>query len=1099
LQINLNIAFRIILLIGLIFIFQPRQNVAAQSSEPVESHFSASFLKQNIHKKAGELTFNIVKITNHGDSAIRFKPFMILPQDWSLFSLSYNDTVVGPHDSISLIYRFKLPENVSSEVKYDLFFRAYSMKNELLAENLCHIYPEPVHNWEIFLPERRVFFYPRSNETIFDLKVENKGNASEVIDFQLVTDKKIEVISLGDWQTGQPISLNPFQDTTLKLKARYISEGDRVFDISKMQINAKAGSKQAIKALMIEKYSDTYAPFLIDRALPHQFEIGFRTFSRNEKLLPIFSEKPLPFVKARGIASFEEKGNLIYNFNYYAVTGNENFIRNTYYNFLYDWKTLKVGLGAFSSKLGRNMYTRNGIMVSNIVRLSPALNMEAFLSQSILSPKTSVAAGLVYEKNKLGFKGSVGYDLDQEKKVNTGSVMIQSSMIPLFRNQNLGISLYGNHEYHYLMKKYTMAGFAWDLNYFLKLGKVASIQLTNNYGSPDMPGTQMGLFSFSAQAIFFMNEKKRNISVNYINSSREYYNYSFEGDRLPESKLYDQSSKLMYHNNSNSNHIWEAGPSIESYVSFRPPAALTGVVTEFRTQKIRFEYKGNIMKNLMLVMKTGVSNIHIIESRETKDQRFDFHLLGGYNFLGGYGVAFSYDYGPMVSSGLYQFAGDAKNHSINVGPSIMKTYFKERLSFNLFSNFTYRFDLNYGSLNINPKVETYVARDWYVILSGTYHYTRQEYPEVTTKNSYVYFEFSVKKRWGKSEFNKWHKGTRRLKVELFKDDNGNGIKDDNEEGVPYVKTRVVLTNTDNPEINIPFPVDITLLSNEKGIASYNRLPAGFYELSIIPLSDVKEYFYVNRSIEKLQVTKNMTYYVPFQKATKLTGKLTVERQKFIKKGTELLDLKNIRITAYDNQGNSYSSFTLEDGTFTIFVPGNNTYYLRMGNVFGEGFRILQNDIKVDVLGTAPQEVLFNVVEINRQVKFKGAKPAATDTTKQEPLKIKVLQGKFYENSSRVPVDKEAIPEFNIKEAPVPEEAIIPGKHYVVMGSEPTRTESVKLIRILEENGLNAKLGYLDTEKMYYVFIGSFDNKGEAREELDRVKNAGLYESKIIKF
>jgi hypothetical protein len=35
--------------------------------------------------------------------------------------------------------------------------------------------------------------------------------------------------------------------------------------------------------------------------------------------------------------------------------------------------------------------------------------------------------------------------------------------------------------------------------------------------------------------------------------------------------------------------------------------------------------------------------------------------------------------------------------------------------------------------------------------------------------------------------------------------------------------------------------------------------------------------------------------------------------------------------------------------------------------------------------------------------------------------------------------------------------------------------------------------------MYYVFSASFDNKGDAREELDRVKNAGLVEAKIVKF
>jgi hypothetical protein len=1090
---NLNIAFRILIIFGLSFLWRPGLTVTAQTlnNEPAGEGFSVSFIKSDINQKAGQLSFNILRVINHSDSAVRFKPFLVLPTDWSLFSLPYNDTVVNPHDSISLIYRFKLPEQVSSELKYEVFFRAYSMQNQLLAEDVCNVFPEPIHNWEVVFPDKRIFFAPRKELTDFSLKLENKGNTQESIDLVLTYDKKIELNSTGDWQPGQAIMLNPFQDTVLKFNAKYVNPENRVFDLSKIQLQAVSGDKVVNNALMIEKYNDIYAPFVIDRTLPHQVEVGFRTFSRNQKLLP--------FIKTRGLTTFKNQSTFHYNFNYYALTGNENFISNTYYTFLYNWKTLKIGLGAFSSQLGRNMYTRNGVMVSNIVKLSPSLYLEAFLCQSILAPKTSIATGLTFQKKKVGLHGSVAYDLDMEKKVNTGSVMLQSSMITLFKHHDINFNLYGYNEYHDLPNDYTLMGFAYDFNYFLTIANVVSVQLTNNYGSPNVPGPQMGLLNFAAQSIFMIGDKKKYISVQYINSSRNYYTYSFEGIKLPNNKLYDQYTNLFFHSHSNPDHIWEAGPSVESYISYRPAQTIQGDVTEFRTQKIRLEYKGNIMKNLTLNMKTGISNIHIIDSRETQEQRYDFHVLGGYSFVKGYGVTFSYDYGPMVNSGLYQFSGDAKNHSINIGPSVMSTYFNKRLSFNLFAALSYRFDLKYGSVNINPKIEAYLWRDWYFVMSGTYHYTRQQYTDFQTTNSYIYFECSLRKRFGKSDYNKWQKGTKQLKVILFKDDNGNGVKDDFEQGVPYVKTRLILTNSDNPAISTQFPVDITLLSNEKGQVTYNQLPTGFYDLSIVPLSDVKEYFYVNRSIEKLELTKNLTHFVPFQKATKITGKLIVQRQKYIIKGTESLDLTNIKITAYDNQENSYSSFTLEDGTFTIFVPGNNTYYLRMGNVFGSGFKIMKNDIPVSVADTASEEVVFNIVEMNRQVKFKETKPAPVDTLKQEPLNIKVLQGKFYENSNKVPVDKDAMPEFNIKEAPVVEQELIPGIYYVVIGTDASRAQAVQLIRIVDENGIKAILGYLEANRKYYVFTKHFENKTEARAELDKLKAAGLTDAEIIRF
>jgi hypothetical protein len=142
-----------------------------------------------------------------------------------------------------------------------------------------------------------------------------------------------------------------------------------------------------------------------------------------------------------------------------------------------------------------------------------------------------------------------------------------------------------------------------------------------------------------------------------------------------------------------------------------------------------------------------------------------------------------------------------------------------------------------------------------------------------------------------------------------------------------------------------------------------------------------------------------------------------------------------------------------------------------------------------------------VSEINRQVKFKevAPKPALADSLHKEPLKIKILHGKFYENSSEAAVDKNAIPQFKIKEAPVPEQNIIPGNYYVIVSTDSSRTVSVKIKRIIDENGVECNLGFNEKDSKYYVFTKYFLSKSEAKAELERLQKAGIPDAQIIKF
>jgi len=1058
---------------------------------PSSQGLSARFIKPEVSLKAGNLSFNIVRVVNLSDTAIRIKPILLMPDGWKLLSLPFRDTVVNPRDSISLAFRYQLPSQVTSEIVHQVRFRAYSSRNQLLAECISLVNSEVYHDWDVLVPENRVFFYPRMNYARFDIRVVNRGNIAENIQMIYEIDQKIELNGRDLRSQQETVVLRPYTDTTVTLYVKYKGLEDRVFDMTKIMIYGRTELHKVTRTIMIEKYSDLYAPLFIDNDLPHQAEVGLRTFSGNREFLP--------FIKARGIAAFKNAGSFSYNFNYYSVTGNENLISNSYYTLLYHWQSFKAGIGAFSSPLGRNLYTRSGVMLNNSIMLAPWFGMEAFVCQSFFIPKTSAALGYDFKLKKTSLHGSAAYDVDNDKKMNTASMMLQSELIPILKKHSISFNLYGYHEKHYRSKDYTLMGVAWDLNYYGYFGERIAVLATNNYGSPDIPGPQMGLMSYSVNASILLGDKKKFVNFKYVNASRKYSNYNYEGTRLPMNKLFDQYVILYFHSSSNTNHMFDIGPSIEFYHSTVPGTTSDETTVYYEAQKLRLEYKGVIFKNLTLNVKGGLSDTKVKQTVEKTDLRYDFHVLGAYSFKSGYGVSFNYDYGPMVNTGLYQFAMDVQNHSINLGPSVTTDYFHGRLKLNLFANLTYRIDMDYTALNVNPKLEFYLARNWYVVLGGTYHYTQQRYSEFLAQNSHTYAEFSIKKNWGKSNFNEYYKNARSLKIVMFQDDNANGVKDYGEQGVPFVKTRVKLTNTSNPDYINNIPVDITLLSNDAGVVIYNRLPMGFYDISITPLVDVKEYFYVNRSAEKIELNKTTTYYIPFQKASKITGKIDLKRQKISRESKEI-DLLNIKITAYNKQGNSYSSFTLKDGSFTIYVPGNITYFVRMENVFGSQFKIPQNDIQLLVQDKTANEVVFNVIESSRQIAFKQTKAEPeTDTVQQEPLKIKVLHGKFYENRSDTAVDKNAIPDFNIQYAPAEEQIMIRGKHYIVAGDPSNREDAVKYHRVFIENGINTYIGLDESTGKYYVFTNYYDNPVEARRELDRLIKNNVKAFSVMKY
>jgi len=911
--------------------------------------------------------------------------------------------------------------------------------------------------------------------------VKNSGNTPELISLNIDPDKELELTGMN----GAPINMdrNVFvganTDTVIRFQARYNSDENRTFDISKVHVNAYTADKKVYRAVTIERYSDQYDPFFIDYTLPHSIELGLRTQDFAD--VQTYS----PFITARGFSKFKNESTFRYYYSNYMLNKTGSFIRNSNYKFLYTRKNISTGIGNFSSQLGRNIYSRNALMLDYKGAVSRNSTLEGFASQDYLDPITSVAAGYKFNDSKYQFSGSFGFNSDRVRKINTTSLLMGSPVIPLFKGNSIGVMANFFREDYYLANPFFRQGVAWDIRYFSRIGSRFRFKLRNNFGTKKIPGYQQGLLSFGGNFIFKLNSPSNYFSSRIFETRRNYQDFNLLGEELPEVFLHDLYANILYNSNKNPRFSFYIGPSYEQYNSKRP--SLHNFEYEvYNVKKYFVEFDATILKSIHLNLEAGMRDIFYDGYTQINETKPVINFIADYNYRG-YGVRFNYNYGPLVNRGLYQFPKDLSYNGIILSPYIFHSYWKRRVNFQLYTNFTYRFDLNYAYANVFPTAEIYLARNWYLNLKGSYTWYRQKTDEYDLHNSIYYAEIGIKKKWGKSDFYNKEKNLRRLKVICFKDENNNGKRDKNEKGIEMVKIHLQQLDADNKPITKSISINLSLLTNEAGSVTFNRIPKGVYQLDVDALSDLKEYFYVEESNEYIELSKSMTYLIPFQKANRIVGKVEVSKSKY--SDLTLIDLGNIKVTAFNGQGNSYSSFTLKDGSFTIFAPGDTTYFIRLNDIFGKRFRILQNDIPKKVPDTSYTPVVFNLVEKAKQIKFKKVAPKQQGGT-TGPLKIKVLKGKIYEDTDKE-VKKDQEPNFDMNADQSLLKPLIKAMHYLVYGRKADEQAARDYTKMLRNNGVNAYYSYDASTKNFMIFTGGYNSGYEVQMAAQKAKKAGF--------
>ena len=1058
------------------FLLGLRLTINAQSTSSLDADLRSYFIKPEMEAQVGQLEFNVIRVVNTGDTPVTIKPLLEVPKGFAIFTSSLQETTIAAGDSVIFPFRIKVSNEASASQKHELKFRAFDRQNQLILENNLEVQPIEVHDWDIEIPRKSAYFYPRFNLAEFDIVVKNNGNTPELINLNINPSNNLELKGVNGkkWQEDHIVYIPPNTDSIIRFKANYTMGNDRTYDLSKVNIYANVGDKKIYRAITIEKYSDEYDPFFIDHTLPHTVEAGVRSGNLKNDYSP--------FVNAQGYSEFKNQSSFQYYYSNYLLNQPENWLRNSNYRFLYTKNKFKAGLGAFGSQLGRNIYSQNALMLAYGLDAGKNNQFEVYASQDYLDPITSGAVGHEFNNNKWNLKSAVGYNYDALRKTNTSSIKTMTNQLPLFKGTNLTAYANAIREDYYLVNRFTLQGFGWDINWAGRLGSRFNYQLRNIYGSPEIPTQQMGMLGFYGKFGFKTLTNRNFWSSNIYSIRRKFNEYNLLGEQTPEILLKDSYANILFNSHSNPKFTYSIGPSIELYESHRP-ALKDFAYADYDLKKFHLEMSFILNRSISIAIEGGMLDINYSGDMTIDETKPDVHINATYN-KNGFGVNINYNYGPLVNRGLYQYPSDMNYNGIIISPYIYDTYWNERIKLQVYTSFNYRQDLNFYYANVSPDVEIYLIRNWYFHAKGNYSYYMQDNNEFVSQNSNYYAQFSIKKKFGKSDFYNKEKDLKRLKVVCFKDENNNGKRDNGEAGIEMIKVRMKFVDEAKPGKET-FPIDISLLTNDKGNVIFNRIPKGFYQLEVDPLGNMQEYFYVSEEHEYVELLKNKTFFIPFQKANRIVGRIDIDKTKYSNENP--LDLESIKVTAYNQAGNSFSSFTLKDGSFTLFAPGDTIYYIRLNNIFSDKYKLVANDIMKRVPDPSNTPVVFKVVEKTRKINFKKANKKQVGS---DALKIKVLEGKIYENTDER-ISKDAEPDFDIGGGTSFEINLKVGKHYVILAKTDTEDQAVDATFKTMDKGLDTFFGYDEKSKKYFIVTGEYSSAFDAQTAAQQARDAGL--------
>ena len=972
------------------------------------------------------------------------------PQGWKVISQEKTAVSISPRSTEYIPIRVSMARSVTGGVSYLINATLtsdrslYAGRNQTSVSKACYITVPQTRRWDVYPVQRNVYFDRYSPYSPLKLRMTNHGNGSEVVKLEFEIGSSLEMFgALGNTHFTS-IELKPNSDTIVSFPIKYIPyDGSELWnrDFKKFTVRVTATVDTVYKSSSVNfKYLESsYHNILYGKITPLTVEVQLQNL--------LSDGSPRFVVNAYGMILLKNDDVIDYSVRFmniavgtYKNTADVGAKLWRYSRMLATYKSEKweVSIGDIYS-YGSSFFGVVGRGIGGKYFINQDNTIGAAFTAAVGSPLYS---GTIFHetviRKKIGFRSTLNAILDNNNRLNTfgGSVQANYVFLP---GQSISILLassvtkhnYDNQTFldnngNYVITTdpgATRIGFATQIDYQLSRKKInAGVNVL--FANRDFYQAYSGRLNVNGTAQYFLNNKYSLVGSSgvYLQDPRMYN----RGVLYPQNRYLAGLHRVEVAAKLTNKLTFFTGPVLE-HVSFDALKinSTTGdsTYTYFRTispkLSVRASYKnrpsGFVNPYVLFgyTYITSASDSTLSVSPTFTPRPAFFNAKAGLNVIqSNWGVNIFYYLGPrdyVTQSDFYYFGRYSK--SLRIMPFFQKYYFNKTMLFSSYNSYYYEVLSNSERISLNARLKFFLGNDWEFFVDNNLYMSSIISSEGNKIYSRSYFlNLGVKKTFDIPQPRvKYYD----LKVMCFNDVNGNKIKDDNEQGLSDIVITVDRqSRTDSiskKSLREPGQFSPTeMVTNNFGQVVYYHIPEGEFNLSIIPLINLRDLYNVNGQNQKVNVLRDTTFYVPFVQSFRVVGKIVLNRDEFSSEGA--VSAGNVRIVATDSVGNNYPTLSSADGSYTLYVPKAGYYRVVVNNIFGEQFAQQESEYVVAFNGAKEFQVDFVFNEKKRQINMNGGNPASVNPSNPSTVKAPntfIIAGKDTLKNVKILVDTAA--------------------------------------------------------------------------------------------